>query len=166
VHPPWDLRRRRTPTPDQHQSRSGSVLPWSRAIKPRWDFFSWTQRPSFPRRTANGLIFPFEYWPALERGPRIEIISYEHIIIFSYIDHLTAVRASRECRAGGFVVVRPIGVAAAFYPWALRGRSAHPILFASRDAVKPELKKRPFFATAPPGGSPRHLLGRSSSPVR
>jgi hypothetical protein len=48
-----------------------------------------------------------------------------------------------------------IGVAAAFYPWALRGRSAHPILDAPRDAVKPELKERPFFLTAPPGGSER-----------
>jgi hypothetical protein len=63
--------------------------------------------------------------------------------------------------------VRPPRVAAASYPWALRSwESAHPILFASRDALKPELKQRPIFQTAPSSGSPGHLLGRSSSPVR
>jgi hypothetical protein len=40
------------------------------------------------------------------------------------------------------------------------------MLYASRDALKPELKKRPFFVTAPQRGSPGHLLGRFSSPDR
>jgi hypothetical protein len=41
------------------------------------------------------------------------------------------------------------------------------MFYASRDALKPELKERPIFCDGPTqGGSQGHLLGRSSSPEK